>query len=81
MNTMTSRRHVLICGVLTAMAAALIIGWYLLSDLDASTKAAQMGAMIAVIAAVSTAPVVRVRRRGPQDTEGGAAGDAGSTKQ
>ena len=81
-NTDQRHRHGLVCGVLTAIAAALVIAWYVLSDLDASTKAAQLGAMIAVVAAAPTASAAwSCRRRSTQDEDDGAALDAVSSRQ
>lgn len=83
MMTMNRRRgHTVICGVFTVIAAALITAWYLLSDLDTSTRAAQLGAMIAVVAAVSTASAARSRRqRSFQDDAKGATPAAAKSRQ
>jgi len=71
-----------LCGVFTVIAAALITAWYVLSDLETSTRAAQLGAMIAVVAAVSTASAARSRRqRSAQDDAKGPAPAAATSRR
>jgi len=71
------QRHTILCSVVVLITAALITAWYLLNDSDASTKAAQLGAMIALIAAAPAVSAARsCRRREPQDNQHAVALDA-----
>ena len=69
MNPLRHPRHGALCGLLTTVAAALITAWCLLSDLDASAKASQLGAMITLVAAVS--PLLRAHPRCRAETQDG----------